>query len=156
MFPDVGNEKRNISTTIHSSAMIAIGLDHLPRLQTRSFFHSSVVMPSQIGTPYAAYRKMVLMAVTMTTAMPRPTQKAKKVRMKAPTTMAAQRVGRRSDTDGETFFSQPDPGMPSSRLNANSIRPADATDERPQKHMAIAMPPPSTPAKPASRFSFSV
>ena len=51
MFPDVGNENRNMSTTIHSSAMIAIGRDHLPRLQTRSFFHSSVVMPSQIGTP---------------------------------------------------------------------------------------------------------
>ena len=56
----------------------------------------------------------------------------------------------------ETFFSQPDPGMPSSRLKANSIRPADATDERPQKHMAIAMPPPSMAARPASRFSFRV
>ena len=30
--------------------------------------------------------------------------------------------------------------MPSSRLNANSIRPADATDDRPQNAMAIAMP----------------
>src|SRR6187397_973286 len=88
MFPEVGNEKRNIRMTIQIRAMIAIGRDHRPRLQTRSFFHSSVVRPSQIGTPYAAYRKMVLMAVTMTTAMPRPTQKARKVRMKAPTTIA--------------------------------------------------------------------
>ena len=51
MFPDVGNEKRNIRTTIQNRAMIAIGRDHLPRLQTRSFFQSSVVRPSQIGTP---------------------------------------------------------------------------------------------------------
>jgi len=40
----------------------------------------------------------------------------------------------------ETFFSQPEPGRPSSRLNAKSIRPADATDDRPQNAIAIAMP----------------
>ena len=51
MFPDVGNEKRNIRITIQIRAMIAIGRDHRPRLQTRSLFHSSVVMPRQIGIP---------------------------------------------------------------------------------------------------------
>ena len=40
----------------------------------------------------------------------------------------------------DLFFSQPEPGRPSSRLKANSIRPADATDDRPQNAIAIAMP----------------
>ena len=39
----------------------------------------------------------------------------------------------------ETFLSQPEPGTPSSRLNANSIRPAEAIDEKPQKVIAIAI-----------------
>ena len=30
--------------------------------------------------------------------------------------------------------------MPSSRLKANSIRPAEATDDRPQNAMAMAIP----------------
>ena len=39
-----------------------------------------------------------------------------------------------------TFFSQRLPGTPSSRLNANSIRPAEAIDEKPQNVIAMAMP----------------
>src|SRR5829696_9950419 len=54
-----------------------------------------------------------------------------------------------------TRFSQPLPGMPSSRLKAKSIRPADAIDEKPQKVMAKATPadriPPSA-ERPAPRF----
>jgi hypothetical protein len=45
MFPEVGNEKRNIRTTIQKSEMIAIGRDHRPRLQTCFVLHSVVVMP---------------------------------------------------------------------------------------------------------------
>ena len=39
-----------------------------------------------------------------------------------------------------TFFSQRLPGTPSSRLNANSIRPAEAIEEKPQNVIAMAIP----------------
>jgi hypothetical protein len=44
-----------------------------------------------------------------------------------------------------TFLSQRLPGTPSSRLNAKSIRPADAIDEKPQNVIAMAMPAASRP-----------
>ena len=45
MFPEVGNEKRTISTTIQMRETIAIGRDHRPTLQTCFVLHSLVVMP---------------------------------------------------------------------------------------------------------------
>src|SRR4051812_2389857 len=54
-----------------------------------------------------------------------------------------------------TFLIQRLPGRPSSRLNAYSIRPADAIEEKPQNVIAKAPPaassPPSAP-RPAPRF----
>ena len=54
-----------------------------------------------------------------------------------------------------TFLSQPLPGSPSSRLNANSIRPAEAIEEKPQNVIAKATPaarrPPSE-LRPAPRL----
>ena len=93
--------------------------------------------------PYAAYRKIVLMAVTMTMAVPVPTMNAATVNSHEITTIAiSEFAGVRYVWD--TFLSQPDPGRPSSRLKAYSIRPAEATDERPQNAIAIAMPAAST------------
>ena len=54
-----------------------------------------------------------------------------------------------------TLFSQPLPGRPSSRLNANSIRPAEAIEEKPQNVIANATPAARSPPRalrPAPRF----
>src|SRR5690349_1360464 len=56
---------------------------------------------------------------------------------------------------GLTFLSQRLPGTPSSRLNAKSIRPAEAIDEKPQKVIATAIPTASRPPsslRPAPRL----
>ena|SRR5438132_2936623 len=103
-----------------------------------------------MGTAYAAYRKIVLMAVTITIAIPpppglprAPTKNAATVKRNATTTMVTREFeGVRYRCD--TFFSQPEPGTPSSRLKAKSIRPAEATDDRVQNDMAIAIPAPSS------------
>src|SRR3989304_5082682 len=89
--------------------------------------------------PYAAYRKMVLMAVTTMMAVPPPRMNATRVNSQLITTMPI------SEFAGvrylcETFFNQPEAGSPSSRLKAKSMRPAEAIDDRPQKAMAMAMP----------------
>src|SRR4051794_34667927 len=72
MLPDVGQEKSTIRTMTQKTAIQAIGFDSLPRLQTRSLTQSDVVAPRKITTPWAAYRKIVLIAVTMMTAIPPP------------------------------------------------------------------------------------
>ena len=57
----------------------------------------------------------------------------------------------------ETFLSQPAPGKPSSREKANSIRPADATDDRPQNAIAMAIPAERTsPSWPRLYFRISI
>src|SRR5215213_785488 len=89
--------------------------------------------------PYAAYRKIVETAVMITMAVPVPTMNAATVNSHEITTIAiSELAGVRYRWD--TFFSQSEPGRPSSRLKANSIRPAEATEDRPQKAIAIAMP----------------
>src|SRR5437773_4069455 len=86
---------------------------------------------------------MVLMAVTITIAIPpppglprAPTKNAATVNRNATTTIVTRAFdGVRYRCD--TFLSQADPGTPSSRLKAKSIRPAEATEERVQKDIAI-------------------
>ena len=79
------------------------------------------------------------MAVTMTMAVPPPTIPAATVNSHATMTMATIALaGVRYRC--ETFFSQREPGMPSSRLKAYSIRPAEAIEDSPQKAMAMPMP----------------
>src|SRR4051812_4490911 len=89
--------------------------------------------------PYAAYRKIVLIAVTMTIAVPVPTMNAATVKSHDTTAIAI------SEFAGvrylcETFFSQLEPGRPASREKPKSLRPAAATEDRPQKAIAMAMP----------------
>ena len=81
----------------------------------------------------------MLIAVMMMIAVPVPTMNAATVNNQATTATAA------SELAGVRYLwltrlSQPEPGIPSSRLKAKSIRPAAATDDRPQNHMAIAIP----------------
>ena len=80
------------------------------------------------------------MAVMITMAVPVPTMNAATVNSQATTATVDQRVGRRPVAMARRALSQRDPGIPSSRLKAKSIRPAAASDDRPQNHIAIAMP----------------
>ena len=94
----------------------------------------------------------MLIAVTMTIAVPPPTTTAATENSQATTTIAVSALaGVRKRC--ETFFSQREPGIPSSRLNANSIRPAAATDDSPQKAIAMAMPAASRSPTPKPRMT---
>src|SRR5512137_210062 len=119
MLPEVGKLNRIMSTMHQKTANQAIGLENRPRLQTRSFIQSVEIAPRKMHIPYAAYRKIVLIAVTMTMAVPVPTMNVATVKSQATTTIAVSELaGVRYRC--ETFFSQRDPGIPSSRLNAYS------------------------------------
>src|SRR2546425_1022516 len=72
MLPLVGKLNSTISTTTQNTATQAIGRDQRPRLHVRWSIQPWVVAPRKMTTPYAAYRKIVLMAVTMTIAIPPP------------------------------------------------------------------------------------
>src|SRR5215218_7189164 len=76
MLPLVGKLKRTINTTTQNTATQAMGFDQRPRLHARCWVHSLVVAPRKMTRPYAAYRKIVLIAVTMTIAVPVPTMNA--------------------------------------------------------------------------------
>src|SRR3972149_5142447 len=88
--------------------------------------------------PYAAYRKIVLMAVTTMMAVPPPRMNATRVNSQLITTMPI------SEFAGvrflcETFFNQPEAGSPSSRLKAKSMRPAEGIDDRAPKAQAVGV-----------------
>src|SRR5438093_167344 len=75
----------------------------------------------------------------MMMAVPVPTMNAATLNSHEITTIAVNELaGVRYRWD--TFLSQPAPGRPSSRLNAYSMRPAEATDDRPQNAIAMAIP----------------
>ena len=114
MLPDVGQLKRTISDDDPEHGEPGERLR--PSAEAPDPFASasaSVVAPRKMQTPYAAYRKIVLMAVTMTiddaAAAECPGQERATVNSQAMTTIAVSALAgvryRR-----ETFLSQPDPG----------------------------------------------
>src|SRR5258706_1412493 len=139
-----GYRKTGMNSTIQITEIQASGLLHLPRLHVWRWRQDwSPRMPSQMTTPYAQYSNTVLTEVMPpmrnSGSPPRSLVNTYTRRISSQlavliATTALLGVRQRL----LTFLSQPLPGNPSSRLKANSMRPAEAIDEKPQKVIANA------------------
>src|SRR5258708_37968433 len=136
------NRKTGLNSTIQITDSHANGLLQRPRLQVCRSRHAwSPRMPSQMTTPYAQYRSTVL-----TDVMPpiRNSGSPPSALVRTYTRRISSQLARLIANTALlgvrqrllTRLSQPLPGIPSSRLNANNILPADAIDEKPQKVIA--------------------
>ena len=138
MLPEVGKLNRIIRTTTQKTASQAIGLDQRPRLHTRSFSQSWVVAPRKMHDPVRRVqedradrgddddRDALADEERGHREQPRDDNHADEGVRRGPIAM-------------RDLLEPAGAGTPSSRLKANSIRPAEAIEERPQNHIAIAM-----------------